>query len=146
MPISDSNVATAKCECGKEIAVVLSPQTVSAVRTIKCDNPECKHEVTYDRKAEQQTFEAPGNEWMKTSRVIQTADGRNHVYCSDACEVAGAATGKHNIAVAPPPPQIVPGNQAAVAAAVAAAKAKSEADAAIREGRPAEVNIQITDK
>lgn len=140
MPITDSNVVTAKCECGKEIATVLSPQVVSSVRTIKCDAEGCTREITYDRKAEQTLIAEPANAWLKTTRVIQSADGRNHVYCSDACEVKGAAAGKHNMAEAP---QIQPGNAAAVAAAVAASKARAEADAAIRAGKPA--NVTLTD-
>ena len=140
MSITDTNVVTSKCECGKETATVLSQEVISSVRTIKCDAPECTNTITYDRKAEKQVFEAPENAWLRSTRVIQTADGRNLAYCSDACTVKGAASGVLNLPVAP---AIVPGNAAAVQAAVAAAKAKSDGDAAIRAGKPA--NIQIAE-
>ena len=95
----------------------------------------------FDRKEEKQIFENPDNSWLKSTRVVQSADGRNIVYCSDICEVKGTETGKHNI---PEPPKIVQAtNPAAVAAAAqAAANAKAQ-EQAIREGQPAKV--QLTD-
>jgi len=113
----------------------------SNIRSIVCDGPGCTKQVLYDRKDEKATFELPENSWLRTTRVTQTADGRNLVYCSDVCEVAGVGSGKHNI---PEPPKIVSAtNQAAIAAAAqAAANAKAQ-DAAIRAGQPAKV--QLTD-
>lgn len=113
----------------------------TVVRTITCDAFGCGKTITFDRKEEQQTFANPDNGWLKATRVVQSADGRNHVYCSDECEVKGTATGKHNL---PEPKKIVEGNAAAIAMAAQAAAQAKAADAAIREGQPA--NIQITDK
>lgn len=113
----------------------------SVIRTIKCDAEGCGKEVIFDRKDEQTTFADPNNIWLKSTRVVQSADGRNLVYCSDACEVNGAATGKHNI---PEPPKIQPAsNSAQVEAAAKLAQARAAAEAAIRQGQPA--NIQLTD-
>ena len=113
----------------------------TVVRTISCDAFGCAKQVVFDRKEEKATFEKPENAWLKTSRVVQSADGRNHVYCSDECELKGTATGKHNI---PEPKKIIEtGNAAAVAIAAQQAAAAKQAEAAIRDGAPA--NIQITD-
>lgn len=93
----------------------------TAIRAIQCDGPECTKQVMYDRKDEKATFELPENSWLKTTRVTQTADGRNLVYCSDVCEVKGTGTGKHNI---PEPPKIVTAtNPAAIVAAAQASSA-----------------------
>jgi len=107
----------------------------SAVRTITCNGPECPHTVTFDRRLEKQTFDAPGNEWMKAIRIVQTVDGRNLVYCSDPCEVKGVATGTHNL---PEPKRLVEGtaNAAAIEAAAAAAKQAEAATAALKSGQP----------
>lgn len=116
--------------------------TDTVVRTIACDAFGCSKQVVFDRKEEKQTFENPDNAWLKTSRIVQSADGRNHVYCTDECELKGAATGKHNM---PEPKKIVEtGNAAAIAVAAAQAAAAKQAETAIREGKPA--NIQLTDK
>ena len=113
----------------------------SAFRTISCDGPGCLKSVLYDRKDEKVTFEAPENIWLKTTRVVQTADGRNFTYCSDICEVKGAETGKHNI---PEAPKIIqPTNPAAIAMAAQAAANARLADQQIRDGQPAKV--QLTD-
>jgi hypothetical protein len=56
-------------------------------RTIKCDGPNCPRTVTFDIKHSHRV--ADENPWLLTARVIQTGDGCNFVYCSDACEVAG---------------------------------------------------------
>jgi hypothetical protein len=112
------------------------------VRTITCNAPDCGHTVTFDRREEKQVFETPENAWLKTSRVVQTADGRNLVYCSDECTVKGAATGIMNVPLAP---AIIPGaNAQAVAIAARAAEQARAAEHAIREGKPA--NITVTDK
>lgn len=105
----------------------------SAVRTITCNGPECTHTVTFDRRLEKQTFDTPGNEWLKAVRVIATVDNRTLVYCSDACEVKGVATGQHNL---PEPKRIVDGvaNAAAIQAAADAAKLAEQTTAAIKAG------------
>jgi hypothetical protein len=107
----------------------------SAVRTITCNGPECKHTVTFDRRLEKQTFDTPGNEWMKSIRIVQTVDARNLVYCSDACEAKGVETGSHNL---PEPKRIVDGvaNAAAIEAAAQAAKQAEAATAALKAGQP----------
>lgn len=111
----------------------------TVIRTIACDGPGCDKQVLFDRKAEKETFENPDNVWLKSCRVVQSADGRNIVYCSDTCEVKGAATGKHNI---PEPPKVVTdANPAAIAAAAAAAARTKEADQAIRGGQPTKVQL-----
>jgi hypothetical protein len=112
----------------------------SVIRTIKCDAPECGKEVIFDRKDEQATFSDPNNAWLKSTRVVQTADGRNLVYCSDACTVNGVATGKLNL---PEAPKVVTASPAQAEAAAKLAAARAQAEKAIREGQPA--NIQITD-
>ena len=113
----------------------------SQIRQIKCDGPGCTRDLIYDRKDEQATFQNPDNSWLKSTRITQTADGRNLVSCSDACEVESIKTGKHNI---PEAPKVAPAASAAdVSAAVAMAKARAEADAAIRAGQP--TKVQITD-
>jgi hypothetical protein len=113
----------------------------TAIRSISCDGPKCTKAVLFDRKDEKATFELPENIWLRATRVTQTADGRNKVYCSDVCEVEGVGTGTHNI---PEAPKIVPtGNPAAIAALAQAAANAKAADAAIRAGEPAKV--QLTD-
>ena len=114
----------------------------SQIRNIKCDAPNCTKEVIYDRKDERTVFENPENAWLKNTRITQTADGRNLVSCSDVCNVELVKTGKLNIPEAPK--VAAAGTAADVSAAVALAKARAEADAAIRTGQPAQV--QITDK
>ncbi len=110
----------------------------SVIRTIACDAPDCNKSVLFDRKQEKETFENPENVWLKSTRVVQSADGRNIVYCSDVCEVKGAGTGKHNI---PEAPKIVPAtNPAAIAAAAKAAEIARNADQQIRSG-----GVQLTD-
>jgi hypothetical protein len=63
-------------------------------RTIKCDGPNCGNTVTFEPKHNQKVMAE--NPWLLTARVIQTGDGCNFVYCSDACEVAGIAK-THNM-------------------------------------------------
>jgi hypothetical protein len=113
--------------------------TDTVIRAIACDAPECTKQVLFDRKEEKQVFENPENIWLKSTRVVQSADGRNLVYCSDVCEVKGAETGKHNIPEAPRVHTVA--NPAAIAAAAQAAANARNAEAAIRGGQPA--NIQI---
>jgi hypothetical protein len=110
----------------------------TVVRTISCDAPECTRLVMFDRKDEKATFENPENVWLRSTRVVQSADGRNLVYCSDECEVKGTATGTHNILEAP---KIVPGNAAAVALAAQAAAQTQEADKTIRDGQSTKIHV-----
>ncbi len=112
----------------------------TAIRSISCDAPECNKAVLYDRKDEKATFENPENVWLRGSRVVQSADGRNLTYCSDICEIEGVKTGKHNIQE---PPKVVQGNAAAIAAAAQAAANAKSVDKAIRDGQSAKV--QLTD-
>ena len=112
---------------------------VKSLVFIACDAAGCTRQITYDLKDEKATFENPENAWMKSLRVVQTADGRPYAYCSDTCEVNGTATGKHNVLEQP---KIQPAASAAQIAAAAqmAAQAKA-ADAAIREGQTAKVQL-----
>ena len=111
----------------------------TVVRTIKCDEENCKHEILFDRKEEQQVFQKPENAWLKAVRLIQTADGRNIAYCSDECEVKGAATGKHNL---PEPKRIIEtGNAAAVNAAAQAATNAKAAEKLVREGTGGTIQV-----
>ncbi len=111
----------------------------TVIRTIACDGPECTKQVLFDRKAEKETFDNQDNVWLKSTRVVQSADGRNIVYCSDICEVKGTGTGKHNI---PEPSKIVTtANPAAIAAAAAVAASARQADQAIRDGQPTKVQL-----
>ena len=63
-------------------------------KTVTCNGPECKNTVTFEAGQEQAVAEEKA--WFKTLRMIQTAQGRNYVYCSDACEIANVAVGLHN--------------------------------------------------
>lgn len=111
----------------------------TVVRTIKCDAEGCPNEILFDRKEEQQTFQKPENAWLKSVRLIQTADGRNIAYCSDECEVKGTASGKHNL---PEPKRIIEtGNAAAVAAAANAQAATKAAEKLVRDGTGGQIQI-----
>ena len=105
----------------------------STVRSITCNF--CEKTVTFDRRLEKQVFDAPGNEWLKATRVVQTVDARNLVYCSDSCEIKGAGTGAHNL---PEPKRLVEGvaNEAAIKAAADAAKIAEAATTAMKTGQP----------
>lgn len=63
-------------------------------KTVTCNGPECKNTATFEAGSEQAVAEK--EPWFKTLRMVQTAQGRNFVYCSDACEIANVATGAHN--------------------------------------------------
>lgn len=117
------------------------PIVDTQVRTISCDGPGCTKQVLFDRREEKATFDNPENAWIRTTRAIQTGDGRNFVYCSDVCEVKGVSTGNHNI---PEAPKIVTtANPAAIAAAAKAAANAKQIDQSIRDGQPA--RVQVTD-
>lgn len=65
-------------------------------KTVTCNGPECKNTVTFEAGQEQAVAEE--KPWFKTLRMVQTAQGRNFVYCSDNCEIANvsAGSGAHN--------------------------------------------------
>ena len=114
------------------------PLNDQPLRTIKCDNPECNKNITFDRRQEKEVFEA--NPWLKATRLIQTVDQRQFVYCSDICEIMGTKTGQHNI---PEPKKIIEANNAAVVAqAAAAAEAAKASDAALKSGSGGPVIVQ----
>lgn len=104
-------------------------------RTITCNNSECTRTITYDASKEKETFEASGNEWMKSLRNVQAIDQRVFTYCSDVCEAKGIATGQHNL---PEQKRIIEGTASAaqVAQAAAAAKAAEDAGKALKAGQP----------
>jgi len=110
----------------------------SNIRAISCDGPGCDKQIMYDRKAEKETFELPENVWLRGTRVTQTADGRNLVYCSDVCEVKAVSTGVHNILEQP---KIAMGNPAAIAQAAQAAAQARQTSEAIRTGQPTKVQL-----
>ncbi len=108
------------------------PLSDEALRTIKCDGPECNKNITFKRAEEKQTFDSPANIWLKSIRLIQTIDQRNFVYCSDVCEIMGTKGGQHNM---PEPKQIIEAaNPAAVKAAAAAADAVKASDENLKKG------------
>jgi len=115
-------------------------QPVAVTTIVKCELPECPNTATFDVSTKDKAM--TDNPWLRTYRTVQTGDGRTFGYCGDACELTGVASGKHNM---PEPKRIIDtasaGAVAAVAQQVAAAKA---AEQAIRDGKPA--NIQVTDK
>jgi hypothetical protein len=106
------------------------------IRTITCNN--CDKTVTFNTKDHQQVV--IDNPWLNASRVVQTGDGRNFVYCSDECEVVGIGTGSHNI---PEKKQVaeVTGGDAAIKMAALQAQAAEEATRAIKGGKPSKLQI-----
>ena len=108
------------------------------VRTISCNS--CDKVATFNIKDHQQAV--IDNPWLSSSRVIQTGDGRNYVYCSDECEILGVATTLHNI---PEKKNIVevPDGQgtAAIQIAANAAKQAESATKALKGGKPAKLSI-----
>lgn len=122
------------------ITQVVGQQQPTAMTTIvKCELPNCPHDISFDQLTKEQTL--TDNPWLRSYRSVQTGDGRSIGYCSDICEVKGVETGKHNI---PEPTKIVTtANPAAIVAAAQAAANARQADVAIREGQKAKV--QLTD-
>ncbi len=105
-------------------------------RTIKCDSPECKNEVTFNPQAIEEIQKLP--DWVRTFRSIQNGRRETFGYCSDVCEVQGVTTGKHNV---PEPTVVKPATGAAdIQAAAQQAAAASEANTALKEG-----TITLTD-
>jgi hypothetical protein len=116
--------------------------------TVTCEGPNCKKTVTYLASEEQLELSKPENLWvLKTSRVVTNlapAPGQQkptpHLYCSDECEVNGAATGLHNV---PEPKRIVsePATASQVAQAAAAAQRAQAATEALKSGTGGQVTI-----
>ncbi len=100
------------------------------IKTVTCNGVECKNTVTFEAGSEQAVSEEKA--WFKTLRMVQTAQGRNFVYCSDACEISNVATGAHN------PEErkniIVPEGANTMAHAAAQAKTAEEATRALKAG------------
>ncbi len=107
------------------------------VRTISCN--ACDKTVTFNIKEHQQALDA--NAWLKSSRVIQTGDGRNFVYCSDQCEIAGIGSGVHNIPEQKKVVEVEGTGTAAIAIAAEAAKNAEQATKAIKDGKPAKLQV-----
>lgn len=108
------------------------------VRTISCNS--CDKTATFNMKDHQQALQ--DNAWLNSTRVIQTGDGRNFVYCSDECEVVGVGTGAHNL---PEKKKLVEvptaGANEAIKIAAQAAKAAEEGTKAMKEGRPTKLHV-----
>ena len=116
-------------------------------RTVTCD--ACSKTVTYEQQVDPRTGRQGGidpktleeNPWLKTNRIVLTADGLNFGYCSDLCTIKGLEAGLFNM----PEPQKVEipqgSAQAQIAAAAAAAKAREEATKSIKEGAPTKVHL-----
>ena len=123
------------------ITQVAGQQQPTAVTTIvKCDLPECLNTAAFDASTKDKAM--ADNLWLRTYRTVQAGDGRNFGYCSDTCELAGVASGRHNM---PEPKKIIDASNAgAIAIAAQQAAAAKAAEQAIREGKPA--NIQVTDR
>jgi hypothetical protein len=102
-------------------------------RTLTCNI--CEKTVTFLHPSGlQEAIEA--NLWIKTTRIIQTGDGRNFSYCSDLCEIAGIETTLHNVQEAPKVAIPTGSAQAQIAAAAAAAKLAENATKAMKDGSP----------
>ena len=122
------------------ITQVAGQQHPTAVTTIvSCDREGCTNSISFDQTTKEKVL--ADNPWSRGYRTVQTGDGRSIGYCSDECEVKGAASGKHNI---PEAPKIIQqASSAAVANAAKAAELQRNADQALRSG--AGGSIQITD-
>lgn len=113
-------------------------------RTVTCD--ACKKTVTYEQQQsngrihiDPQVLES--NPWLKSNRVVLTADGRNFGYCSDLCEVAGLESKRHNMPEAPQVEIPTGSAQAQILAAAAAAKQREDATKAIKSGEGTKLHI-----
>ena len=100
-------------------------------RTVTCNN--CGKTVTYEHPKGQQ-FAIEENPWLKTTRILSTADNRIFALCSDLCEIASIESGFHNIQEAPKVEIPTSGAQAQIAQAAAAAKRAEDATKAIKSG------------
>ncbi len=109
----------------------------STFRTVTCN--ACNKTVTYEQNQRDQEFMKKvmeDNPWLRSNRVVLTADGRNFSYCSDMCMLAGVESGLFNM---PEPAKVeIPTGSATaqIAAAAAAAKRQAEAQTAIKTGAP----------
>ena len=108
------------------------------IRTVTCNS--CDITVTFDVKDPKVTQENP---WLNNVRIVQViASGRNFAYCSDQCMIAGIAAGELN-----PPEQkkiveVADGqSNAAILMAANAAKAAESATKAIKDGKPAKLQV-----
>ena len=113
------------------------PFSDKQIRTIKCDGPDCKKEVTFDL-TDVKAIQAI--EWLKGVSVVATGDQRNLCYCSDVCEVKGITTGVHNLKEKP---KVAVASEAEVKQAVAAAENEAKVTEALKTGEGDK--IQITD-
>lgn len=105
-------------------------------RTIKCDSPECKNEVTFNPQVIEEIQKLP--DWVRTYRTIQNGNRGVFGYCSDVCEVKGVTTGQHNV---PEPKVVQPATtEAEIRQAAQQAEAASQANTALKEG-----TIKLTD-
>lgn len=108
------------------------------IETAKCDNPACDKQAVFPRLQQgvlPETLEK--FPWLKTSRSVQTADGRSFYYCTSVCEVEGIKAGLHE----PPEPKKViemPTGPAldAIKQAAQAELARRQGTQALKEGRP----------
>lgn len=103
--------------------------TQSGFVTIECDAPECSNNVTFPADKEGEVKATIDNPWIHTMRTVATQDKRQLTYCSDECEIRGAATGAHNKIE----PRRVSGNTNVNLAAQAAHRAQL-ATAALKAG------------
>jgi hypothetical protein len=114
-------------------------QVGTVIRTMKCDNPECGKEITFDRAQEKEVFATPANQWLKSLRFVQTVDGRGLLYCSDLCEIVGVKSGSHNL---PEQKQIIENaNEATVKAAAQAAEAAVESTKTLKSGKGGKISL-----
>ena len=116
-------------------------------RTVTCNGVGCTNTATYenpqDRAGQAQAGAKAAEEhpWLKTARMMQTSDGRPFFYCSDLCEISGIEAGNHNPIEKPKVEIPTTGAQAQIAAAAAAAKRIEETAKAIKEGKPATIQL-----
>jgi hypothetical protein len=108
------------------------------IRTVSCNS--CDKTITFDVKDPKVQQDNP---WLNGVRVVQViGSGRNFAYCSDQCEIAAVAAGEHN-----PPEQkkiveVADGqSSAAILMAANAAKAAESATKAIKDGKPAKLQV-----
>ena len=105
-------------------------------RTIKCEAPECKNEVTFNPQSIDEIQKLP--DWVRTYRNVAIGNKNTFGYCSDVCEVKGVTTGNHNV---PEPKAVQPAtSQADIAKAAQEAKNADDANKALKEG-----TIKLTD-
>jgi hypothetical protein len=114
--------------------------SISNVRTLKCDGPECNKSLSFDITQQKETFDNPANAWLKAIRVVQTIDQREFVYCNDVCEIMGAKSGQHNL---PQAKAIIDSaNTAQIQAAAAAADAARKSTENLKTGQGGPVLVQ----